>query len=57
VDWFPIPSPVVADYKKDTERYAALKVLYDALGAATKGRRSGVSEEYRLFQAFSLMIR
>jgi hypothetical protein len=34
---YPEPAKVAADYADDAERYAALKVLYDDLGAKTTG--------------------
>jgi len=34
---YPEPATVVADYADDAERYMALQVLYDDLGAKTKG--------------------
>src|SRR5262245_51958610 len=57
VDQFPDPQRVIADYKDDAERYAALKALYDSLGDATKG--GGIPGAYQkssnYFQAFSLI--
>jgi len=54
---FPEPQRVLADYNNDAERYAALKVLYDALDRATKGsgERDAYPKSSAYFQSFSLV--
>jgi hypothetical protein len=52
---YPEPAAVASDYKDDAERYAALKILYDDLGAKTTGGRvpGAYAKSSAYFAAFS----